>query len=140
MPVKRFSIQIWVALILLLYAGTVTACGISEADAPPSAGVRTWLLVKAPTRALPINQPVNVRSRTEDSEAHVSHVELYALELPSGETNILIRSDQAPFDQSSFTASQVFTPKRPGHYVIQVVGYNRQGKESKSNIIGFDVE
>lgn len=140
MPVKKFSRQLWVILILLICAGTVTACGTSESDTPSPVGVRTWLLVKAPAGPLPANKPVNVRSRTEDSQAHVSHVELYALQLPSGETNVLIRSDEAPFDQSSFTVAQVFTPKQPGHYVIQVVGYNHQGEKSKSNIIGFDVE
>jgi len=141
MPVKKISIQLWVVLILLLSAGAVTACSASEAETSPAATrVRTWLLVKAPASPLPINKQINVRSRTEDSSAHVSHVELYALELPSGETNVLIRSDQAPFDQTSFTASQVFTPQQRGHYVIQVVGYNRRGEKSESNIISFDVE
>ena len=140
MPVKKFHTQLWVVLILLLCAGVLTACGASETETKPASGVRTWLLVKAPERPLPLNKPVNVRSRTEDGEVGVSHVELYALELPSGETDILIRSDRAPFDQTSFTAAQTFTPIQRGHYVIQVVGYNRLGGKSESNIIGFDVE
>jgi hypothetical protein len=139
MPVKKISAQLWVALILLICAGVVTACGTSEAEPTPSPGVRTWLLVKAPEGPLPVKKPVHVRSRTEDIDG-VSHVELYAVQLPSGETNVLIRSDRAPFAQTSFTAVQEFTPIHKGHYVIQVVGYNRQGEPAKSDLIGFDVE
>jgi hypothetical protein len=118
----------------------ITACSSSNTEPTPQPGVNTWLLVKAPEKPLPVNKPVNVRSRTEDGEAGVSHVELYALELPSGETNVLIRSDQAPFDQTTFTASQFFIPKQPGHYVVQVIGYNNQGETSESNIISFDAQ
>jgi hypothetical protein len=88
---------------------------------------------------LQVNQPVNVRSRTQDTESRISHIELYAVELPSGEQNVLIRSDPAPFDQTTYTASQIFIPAQPGHYVIKVVGYNRQGNWAESDYIGFDV-
>jgi len=118
----------------------ITACGSSNAEPTPLPGLNTWLLVKAPNNPLPVNQPVNVRSRTEDAQNGVSHVELYALKLPSGETNVLIRSDRAPFDQTTFTASQIFFPKKPGHYVVQVIGYNNKGQTAPSNIIGFDVK
>jgi hypothetical protein len=127
-------------LILLLGGGIVTACGSSDAEPTPLPGLHTWLLVKAPDHPLPVNKPVNVRSRTEDAQAKVSHVELYALELPSGETNVLIRSDRAPFDQTTFTASQYFIPKQPGHYVVQVIGYNTIGETAPSNIISFDAQ
>jgi len=116
------------------------ACGSSTAEPTPLPGVNTWLLVKAPDEPLPVNKPVNVRSRTEDAQTGVSHVELYALELPSGETNVLIRSDRAPFDQTTFTASQFFIPKQPGHYVVQVIGYNHKGETAQSNIISFDAK
>ena len=140
MPERKIPIQfLWVALMLGVCAVLVTACGASSDEAALLPSVHTWLLVKAPESPLPLDKPVNVRSRTEAKEG-VSHVELYALELPSGETNVLIRSDAAPFDQVSFTASQIFIPLQKGHYVIQVVGYNRLGETSKSNIIGFDVE
>jgi hypothetical protein len=134
--VKKFSLGLGVILILLLSA---TACASTAATPTPPVGLRTWLLVKAPEAPLPLNKPVNVRSRTEDSVG-VSHVELYALQLPSGETNVLLRADPAPFDQTSFTVGQEFVPMQKGHYVIQVFGYNRQGEQSASNIIGFDIE
>jgi hypothetical protein len=125
-------------LVLILCLSVLTACGDTIAEPTPQPGVNTWLLVKAPDQPLPVNKPVNVRSRTEDGQVGVSHVELYALELPSGETNVLIRSDRAPFDQTTFTASQFFIPKQPGHYVVQVIGYNNIGETSPSNIISFD--
>ena len=140
MPEKKLRGQLWLVLTLLLCVAVMTACAASETARVPPPGVRTWLLVKAPEDPLPLNKTVNVRSRTEDGEAGVSHVELYAIELPSGEANVLIRSDPAPFDQTSFTANQVFTPTEKGHYVIQVKGYNRRGDRSESNIISFDVE
>ena len=140
MPLKIPAPKIWLILILLLCLSVITACGSSSAEPTPLPGVNTWLLVKAPDQPLPVDKPVNVRSRTEDAEAGVSHVELYALELPSGETNVLIRSDRAPFDQTTFTASQFFIPKQPGHYVVQVVGFNNKGETAPSNIIGFDVK
>ena len=141
MVAKKFSIALWVALILLLCVGALTACTTTEAEQPtPLPGVRTLLLVKAPGQPLPVNIPINVRSRTEDGTVGVSHVELYARQLPSGETNVLIRSDRSPFDQTSFTIAQVFVPAQKGHYVIQVVGYNRRGEKSESDQIGFDVE
>ncbi len=138
MAPKKQTLTVWIILILILGLG---ACnGSANVEPTPLPGVHTWLLVKAPDNPLPVNEPVNVRSRTEDGQTKVSHVELYALELPSGETNVLIRSDAAPFNQTSFTVSQVFTPKQTGHYVIQVIGYNHLGETSESNIIGFDVQ
>jgi hypothetical protein len=139
MPVKKIPIQLWIALILLLSAGVMTACRTTEAEPTLTPGVHTWLLVKAPEAPLPLREPVAVRSRTEDSQG-VSHVELYAVELPSGETNVLLRSDRAPFAQTSYTAIQTFTPLQKGHYVIKVVGYNRRGESAESDLIGFDVE
>ena len=139
MPVKKFPIQLWIVLILWLYAGVMTACTTTEAEPTLAPGVHTWLLVKAPEAPLPFEEPVIVRSRTEDSQG-VSHVELYAVELPSGETNVILRSDRAPFAQTSFTAIQPFTPLQRGHYVIKVVGYNRRGETAESDLIGFDVE
>jgi hypothetical protein len=139
MLAKKFSFSVWVTLILLFCGGGLTGCSSTEATPTPTPGIRTWLLVKAPDSPLPINEPVNVKSRTEDSRG-VSHVELYALQLPSGDTNVLIRSDRAPFDQTSFTASQIFVPIQKGHYVVQVIGYNRTGEKSESNIIGFDID
>ncbi|MBN1993271.1 MAG: hypothetical protein JW953_11250 [Anaerolineae bacterium] len=140
MPVKKLLLQLWLILILLLFAVLITACTDSQAETTPSAGVRTWLLVKEPEHPLPLDRkPVAVRSRTE-AGVGVSHVELYALQLPSGETNLLIRADQAPFAQTSFTVNQTFIPTQSGHYVIQVKGYNRLGESAESDIISFDVE
>jgi hypothetical protein len=131
---------ILILFLLLLGMSLMTACTSTSTEPEPLPGVNTWLLVKTPDRPLPLNKPVNVRSRTEDGQAKVSHVELYALELPSGETNVLIRSDRAPFDQTTFTASQYFVPKQPGHYVVQVFGYNNKGEVAQSNIISFDAQ
>jgi hypothetical protein len=76
-----------------------------------------------------------------DVQNGVSHVELYAVQSPEGEEELLlIRSDPAPFDQTTFTVSQMFVPTRPGHYVIKVVGYNKLGQSAESDYIGFDVE
>ncbi len=139
---RRFLLQLWPIFILLIIAGLgVTACSsTTEAEIPVPQGLYTQLLVKAPESALPLNEPVEVKSRTRDAQNGVSHVELYAVELPSGETNVLIRSDQAPFEQTTFTASQVFVPTQKGHYVIKVVGYNKLGDKMESDYIGFDVE
>ena len=135
---KRF----WVILFSLLSMTIIfTACqGSAEtSDSSTPEKLKAWLLVRAPDGPLPVNQPVTVRSRIEDGQG-VSHVELYAAQMPTGETNVLIRSDQAPFAQTSFTASQTFTPLQQGHYVIKVVGYNVAGEWSESDFIGFDVE
>ncbi len=139
---RRFVLQLWSIFILLMIAGLgVTACSsTSEDEIPVPQGLYTQLLVKAPESALPLNKPVEVRSRTQDAQHGVSHVELYAVELPSGEANVLIRSDQAPFEQTTFTASQAFVPTQKGHYVIKVVGYNKLGDKIESDYIGFDVE
>lgn len=128
-----------IILILLFSASFLAACRSSEAEPTPYQGVRTWLLVKAPDNSLPVNKPITVKSRTEDSVHKVSHVELYAVQWPGSDKELLIRSDPAPFNQTFFTASQTFTPKTPGHYVIKVVGYNKLGERDESDYIGFDV-
>jgi hypothetical protein len=127
-----------IVLTLLLLAGLLPACGFFTGT--KEASLRTWLLVRPPDGPLVLHQPVTVRSRTEDANNKVSHVELYAVELPTGERNVLLRSDAAPFDQTSYTAAQVFIPNAPGHYVIKVVGFNRLGQKAESDYIGFDVQ
>ena len=139
MPVKRCpGLHLWGFVILLLGAVFIGACSDAETTSTTPEGVRTWLLVKAPDGPLPANRPITVKSRTE-AKAGVSHVELYAVELP-GEQNILIRSDPAPFEQTIFTASQVFTPIQSGHYVIKVVGYDKSGESAESEYISFEVQ
>jgi hypothetical protein len=137
---KYTASRLGIILFLLFSVSFLAACSSSEVEPTPYQGVRTWLLVKAPDNSLPIDKPVTVKSRTEDSVHKVSHVELYAVEWPGGDQQLLIRSDPAPFDQTFFTASQTFTPKTPGHYVIKVVGYNKLGESDESDYIGFDVE
>ena len=135
-----------ISLLLLVAAGLLTACDSADPEADVSPGLRTVLLVDAPQAPLPAGRSVTVKSRTEDSQYKVSHVELYLVELlPEGsETplleNVLIRADEAPFDQTTFTAFQDFTPVRPGHYVIKVVGYNKRGQIAESDYIGFDAK
>ncbi|GAB4435982.1 MAG: hypothetical protein Fur0044_33150 [Anaerolineae bacterium] len=122
---------------LLLSLGLVTACRSAETEAQPLPEIQTELLVRAPDGPLPVNKSIEVRSRT-DASAGVSHVDLYVT-LPDNQ-EVLVRSDAAAFQQKSFTASQTFTPKQVGHYIIKVVGYNLQGKSYSSNAIGFDVQ
>jgi hypothetical protein len=129
-------------LLLGLWLGLTVfglACRSTEPETTIPPGIRTQLLVRAPDRPLPVNRPVTVRSRIEDGNG-VSHIELYLVEMPSGERNVLVRADKAPFSQTSFTAAQTFTPRQKGHYVIKVVGYSRLGERDESDFIGFDVE
>ncbi len=126
--------------VLILGLGQITACNSNNGQPTVSPELRTRLLVQPPDGPLPVNRAVNVRARIEDARYKVSHAELYAVQLPTGESNVLIRSDAAPFDQTSFTSSQVFVPSQRGHYVIKVVGYNKRGQAAESDYLGFDVE
>lgn len=138
---RHFSLKGWtIVAVLMIFGLVITACDLTGTDTTASEGIQTWLLVTPPESPLPANRPLNVRSRTQDPENFVSHVELYAVQLPSGDTDVLIRSDAAPFQQTTFTASQVFIPRQPGHYVIKVVGYNKLGNKAESDFIGFDVQ
>ena len=140
MPGNRHKpFYLW-GIIILLLATIVTACNGNETERDIPNGIQTKLLVEQPETALPIGSPLTVRSQTEAIKPGVSHVELYAVQLPSGEQDILIRSDAAPFDQTTFTAAQRFTPMEPGHYVIKVVGYNRLGQSTESEYISFEIE
>ena len=141
MPVKKYTLlQLWSISILIFSIGLVTACGSSDAESTVPQELNTWLLVRAPDGPLPAGLPLDVKSRSVDSEYGISHVELYAVELPTGENNVLIRSDAAPFRQTTFTASQIFRPMQPGHYVVKVVGYNNLGEKKESEYISFQVE
>jgi len=135
---RKSSRPIWRILFLLLSIGLLTTCG-SGSDANSVQGLNTWLLVSAPETMLPVGQPVEVRSRTEDADTAISHVELYAVQVPNGQSNVLIRSDVAPFQQTAFTASQIFTPLQAGRYAIKVVGYNIEGDRADSDTISFEV-
>ncbi len=142
MPVKqRNSSARLVSLIILIFILTlvVAACSSSEEPETTYTGVNTQLLVTEPNGPLLLNEQIGVKSTSNDSQYGISHVELYAVQLPDGNSDILLRSDAAPFNQTSFTASQIFTPKQSGRYVIQVVGYNRIGESSITNALGFEV-
>lgn len=142
MPGTKSIYWYWgLAALLVMAAVLLPACSSSSETRPtPVPGLRTWLLVKAPDNPLPVNRPVNVRSRTQDALNQVSHVELYAVQWPAGTGELLIRSDPAPFDQTTFTAAQIFVPAQSGHYVIKVVGYNKLGEKVESDYLGFDVQ
>ena len=150
MPAQRTSQrQLFLLLFFTITVSLLAACSSGQSQSTPTPtpvpGVHTWLLVTAPQQPLPVNRAINVKSRTEDVQHLVSHVELYAVEWPrppelSSGALLLLRSDAAPFDQTTFTASQVFTPTQIGHYVIKVVGYNKLGAKSESNYLGFDVQ
>jgi len=136
---KYATLQLYVSLTLILCTGLVTACAASDERPTPAPELRTWLLVRPPDAPLPANQPVVVRSRTQGDQ-EISHVELYAVELPSGDKNVLLRADRPPFPQTTFTVSQSFTPVQPGTYVIKVMGYNVQGTPAVSDFLGFEVK
>ena len=137
----QYPRSFFVGLSLLLLLGfLLTACNDLFGADGSGQTIYTQLLVTAPDHALPQNRAIEVKSRTQDAEYYVSHVELYAVELPLGERDVLIRSDPAPFQQTTFTVSQPFVPTQPGHYVIKVVGYNKLGQKMESNFLGFDVE
>lgn len=147
---KPISLRLWGILILVLGIGLLTTCSSSEdaetvATVAISEELTTWLLVGEPATALPVGRTVNVRSRSEDSQHEISHVELYLVEFrPEGSDdiirNLLIRSDAAPFQQVSFTVLQPFTPKQPGHYIIKVRGYNKIGESTESETLSFVVK
>ena len=149
MPGKRhISFYMW-SIVILLLTLFVAACSDNAPERELPNGVRTQLLVKQPETTLPVGTPLTVRSFTEAVTPGVSHVELYIVQLSSQEKgdivdlngpHKLIRSDAAPFDQTTFTAVQRFTPLTSGHYVIKVVGYNRSGTSAESEYISFDVE
>jgi hypothetical protein len=128
-------------LLLLLSLILLAGCDTQEAETAEE-GIHTWLLVRAPDGPLPAGKALTVKSRTEDIINGVSHVELYAVQLPASaeRVNLLIRSDAAPFDQTTFTADQTFIPVQPGDYVIKVVGYNQLGQSDESEYISFRVE
>ena len=126
-------------IVIFILALIVAACSFSEEPETTYTGVYSQLLVTEPDGPLFVNDQVEVISKSDDSQYGISHVELYAVQLPDGNSDVLLRSDAAPFNQTSFTASQIFTPKQPGRYVIQVVGYNRIGEASTTNALGFEV-
>jgi hypothetical protein len=144
---KYFNFSIWAIILVGISLGLITACDTIQNQTKALAEIHTQLLVRAPDNPLPLNKSVNVKSLTE-AAGGVSHVELYAVEFPNQPMDpatgqkqlLLIRSDPASFQPSTFSADQTFTPLQPGHYVIKVIGYNVLGKASESEYIGFDVQ
>ncbi|MDM8529108.1 hypothetical protein QUF58_12990 [Anaerolineales bacterium HSG24] len=126
-------------VLLLISLGLFMACSPHQEVSEKPPALRTWLLVRAPDKPLPINKAITVQSRTEDSQG-VSHVELYAVQLPTGESNLILDSQAAPFNQTTFSAAQTIIPTQRGHYAIKVVGYNKQGEQAESETISFDIE
>jgi hypothetical protein len=143
-----FDLRLGLILGAVVVLGLLTACSQTQAETPTPEGVHIQLLVTSPSQPLPLNQPVNVISRTEDPTQQVSHVELYAVEWPSKETEggdgkgdeLLVRSDAADFSQTVFTAYQRFVPTEPGRYGIKVVGYNKLGYSAVTGTVEFEVE
>lgn len=136
--IKRYAgLHIGIIIVLLLSTGLITACGSNGTQTAPLADIKTELLVRAPDGPLPLNRSIEVKSRTEAKDG-VSHVDLYVT-LPTNQ-EVLVRSDPATFRQTNFIMAQMFTPRQAGHYVIKVVGYNKQGTPASSNSIGFDVQ
>ena len=134
---RRIRWHLWLIAVLVIASSLTAACQAAETNAPVLPEIQTQLLVRAPDGSLPLNKSIEVRSRT-DADSGVAHVDLYVT-LPSNE-EVLVYSDAAAFQQKSFTASQTFTPRQPGHYVIKVIGYNQLGQNASSNSIGFEVQ
>lgn len=128
-----------VAILFILIGSS--GCGQTPASSTVQneQGLRTWLLVRAPEKPLLLDQPVVVKSQTEDASG-VSHVELYAVQLPNGENNLMLDSQQAALNQTAFTAEQTIIPAQRGHYAIKVVGYNKLGERAESETISFEVQ
>jgi hypothetical protein len=141
MMTRKYSgMSLWLILVLWLITELVAACSSTPGTAGQLPPIQTQLLVRAPDGPLPVNKSISVRSLTEAADG-VSHVELYAVQLPTGHTNVIIRSDPATtVNQPSFTVAQTFTPTQPGHFVIKVVGYNSFGQSDESDYISFDVQ
>src|SRR5688572_15733479 len=125
MPTRRWITSLSYSLLILLIS-LMLLVGCNTEDAQTVDTIHTNLLVRAPDGPLPVGKPITVKSQTQDVENGVSHVELYVVKFtPSAseaassgeETNLLVRSDAAPFDQTSFTAEQTFIPARSGDYV-----------------------
>ncbi|HMQ51057.1 MAG TPA: hypothetical protein PKE64_24550 [Anaerolineae bacterium] len=127
------------SITLLLLVGVLTACSSEVTGQAIAGGIQVRLLVQPPTNPLPVGSVLNVRSLTE-SETPISHIELYALQLPSDAQNVLIRADAPALAQTNFTAMQRFTPQRAGNYVLRITAYNQAGQKAESNPISFTVE
>lgn len=149
MPGKtNFNLRLGLILGVIITLGLLTGCSQAGADTPTPEGIQIELLVTTPSQPLPVNQPLNVISRTEDPTQQISHVELYAVKWPSQETEgrtgtgaeLLLRSDAADFAQTAFTAHQRFIPTEPGRYGIKVVGYNKLGHSAATEELEFEVK
>lgn len=143
---KYATLSILSLLILALSFGLTTACSRNN-EAPLPKEFQTRLLVTEPLQPLSVNEAYIVRSRVEAPESGVSHVELYVVEFTAttGETqaaNILV-SSQAPqpmgVTTTIFNAEQLFIPRQPGEYAIQVMGYDKAGEVRPSEFLRFEV-
>ena len=146
MPNRRWITSLGYSLLISLISLMVLA-GCNTDSAQTDDTLHTSLLVGEPDGPLPVGRPITVKSQTQDVENRVSHVELYVVEFrpppnetAGEETDLLVRSDAAPFNQTTFTADQTFIPARPGDYVIKVVGYNKLGDSTESEYISFRAE
>ena len=146
MPTRKWITSLGYSLLISLISLMLLA-GCNTERAQTEETLETKLLVGEPDGPLPVGRPITVKSQTQDVEHGVSHVELYVVEFrpPANEaageeTNLMVRSDAAPFDQTTFTAEQTFIPARPGDYVIKVVGYNKLGDSIESEYISFQAE
>ena len=145
MPGKtNFDLRLGSILVVIIALGLLTACSQTGTETPTPEGVQIELLVTTPSQPLPVNQPLNVISKTEDPAQQISHVELYAVKWPSmeteGGTELLLRSEAADFAQTVFTAHQRFVPTEPGRYGIKVVGYNKLGHSATTAELEFEVK
>ncbi len=145
---KSYDLQPGLIFLVAVAIGLLTACSQTGTETPTLEGVQTQLLVTSPAQPLPVNQPVNVISKTEDAKQQVSHVELYAVEWPSKEREVgggkrdelLLRADAVEFPQTVFEAHQKFVPTEPGVYKVKVVGYNKLGHSAATENLEFEVK
>lgn len=157
MPFKKYTRVLIIIVVLLLLIGLGLAIAyftggsevsrVSQIWNATDQELQTWMLVRAPDGPLPVNRPITVKSRSRDPNNHLSHVELYTVEIPTQDNapttqkvDLLIDTQFVPFEQTTFTANQTFTPEWRGEYVIKVVGYNINGDKSESEYIRFAVQ
>ena len=143
---KYATLSILSVFILALSFGLTTACSQSN-EVPLPKEFQTRLLVTEPLQPLLVDEAYLVRSRVEAPESGVSHVELYVVEFTAstGETQAadILVSSQAPqplgVTTTIFNSEQLFIPKLPGEYAIQVMGYNKAGEVQPSEFLRFEV-
>ena len=108
-----------VAVVILLLAATILACGLSGGGQP--AASKPTIIISAPLTGtrVDVGQVVNVESTATDAQG-VTKVELWA----DGQ---LYREDAPPSPQATYTVVQPWQAIAPGNHTLTVRAYNASG-------------